>query len=81
MTSEARIDFALPKASAVDLSVYNISGQVVKRLVSEASKAPGRYSICWDGRNDQGYKVPGGVYFYRLKAGGFAETKKLVVVR
>lgn len=81
MTSEARIAYALPKASSVDLTVYNVSGQVVNRLVSEASKAPGRYSIRWDGRNDQGFRVPAGVYFYRLKAGGFAETKKIVVVR
>ena len=81
MTSEARIAYALPKASAVDLSVYNISGQVVKRLVSEASKAPGRYSTRWDGKNDQGYRVPGGVYFYRLNAGNFSETRKLIVVR
>jgi len=81
MTSEARISYALPKASSVDLTVYNISGQVVRCLVSEPSKAPGRYSMRWDGRNDQGHRVPGGVYFYRLKAGGFAETKKLVVIR
>jgi photosystem II stability/assembly factor-like uncharacterized protein len=81
MTSEARIAYALPKASSVDLTVYNVSGQVVNRLVSEASKAPGRYSIRWDGRDDRGYRVPAGVYFYRLQAGSFSETKKLVVVR
>jgi len=81
MTSEARIDYALPKASPVDLTVYNISGQVVRRLKSESSQAPGRYSVRWDGRSDQGHRVPGGVYFYRLSAGTFTETKKLVVVR
>jgi len=81
MTSEARIDYALPKASSVDLTVYNVSGQVVKRLVNELSKAPGRYSSRWDGRKENGHRVPGGVYFYRLKAGSFTETKKLVVVR
>ena len=81
MTSEARIDYALPKASSVDLTVYNISGQAVRRLVSESSKAPGRYSVRWDGRNESGHRVPCGVYFYRLKAGSFTETKKMVVVR
>jgi hypothetical protein len=81
MTSEARFAYALPKASSVDLTVYNISGQVVRCLVSEPSKAPGRYSVRWDGRNDQGHRVPGGVYFYRLNAGNFSETRKLIVVR
>ncbi len=81
MTSEVRIAYALPKASPVDLTVYNISGQVVRRLASESSKAPGRYSIRWDGKNDQGHRVPAGVYFYRLNAGSFSETRKLVAVR
>ena len=81
MTSDVRIAYALPKASWVDLTVYNLSGQVVRRLVSEPSKAPGRYTVRWDGRNEIGHRVPAGVYFYRLKAEGFAETKKLVVVR
>jgi photosystem II stability/assembly factor-like uncharacterized protein len=81
MTSEGRIDYALPKASSVDLTVYNISGQVVRRLVSEPSKAPGRYSVRWDGRNKNGHRVPGGVYFYRLNAGNFSETRKFIVVR
>ena len=81
MTSEARIEYALPKASPVELTVYNISGQVVRRLASESSQAPGRYTVRWDGKNDQGHRVPGGVYFYRLSAGSFTETKKMVVVR
>jgi hypothetical protein len=81
MTSEARINYALLRSSSVDLVVYNASGQFVRKLVSEPSKAPGSYSVCWDGRNDQGRRVPAGVYFYRLKAGSFTDTKKLVVVR
>ena len=81
MTSEARVDYALPKTSSVDLTVYNISGQLVRRLKSETNQAPGRYSVRWDGRNESGHRVPGGVYFYRLSAGSFVETKKLVVVR
>jgi len=81
MSSEARIEYALPKASSVDLTVYNISGQVVRRLLSEPSKSPGRYSVRWDGRNGLSQRVPAGVYFYRLNAGSFSETRKLVVIR
>jgi photosystem II stability/assembly factor-like uncharacterized protein len=81
MTSEAKIAYALPKPSSVDLTVYNISGQVVRRLLSEPSKSPGRYSVRWDGRNGLGQRVPAGVYFYRLNAGSFSETRKLVVIR
>ncbi len=65
----------------VGQTVYNISGQVVKHLVSEPSKAPGRYSVRWDGRNDQDFRVPAGVYFYRLKAGDFVQSKKMTLLK
>jgi len=80
MVSETRIDYALPVASTVELTVYNISGQVIRRLIDK-SQIPGRYSVCWDGRDDKGFYVPDGVYFYRLNAGAFTETRKLVVVK
>jgi parallel beta-helix repeat protein len=62
------------------LRIYNILGQLVRTLTDE-EKGEGRYIIHWDGRNDAGNEVSSGVYFYKLEAGTFSETKKMVLLR
>lgn len=74
------IRFQLPKLSLVRMEVYNILGQKVKTLVDER-KTPGRYTVQWDGTNDAGQRVASGVYLYRLKAGSFVQTRKMVLLR
>ena len=69
------IAYALPVARTVNLAVYNAAGQLVKVLDS-GSKAAGFHSARWDGSS-----VPAGVYFYRLSAGEFTQTRSMVVVR
>jgi hypothetical protein len=69
------IIFELPKASRVMLSVYNTLGQQVATLIDE-QKQPGRYEVKFDGS-----KLPSGVYFYRIVAGEFVETKKMLLLR
>ncbi|RME25264.1 MAG: choice-of-anchor D domain-containing protein [Candidatus Zixiibacteriota bacterium] len=74
------ISYTLPEAQDVDIAVYNIKGDLVKQLVSGRQDA-GLYSITWDATNDAGQKVTTGVYFYRIKAGAFTETKKMLLIR
>ena len=62
------------------LRVYNILGEVVKTLVDEPL-APGTYEKVWDGRDSQGNSVASGIYFYKLKAGDFTDTKKMVMMK
>jgi hypothetical protein len=62
------------------LRVYNILGQRVKTLVDEP-KSPGIYYQTWDGKDEQGNKVSSGVYFYQLRAGGYNQTKKMVLLK
>ena len=69
------ITYALPKESHVDLKVFDVLGRKVAALVNE-SKGAGEYTVQWDARN-----VPGGVYFYRLVAGRFSDTKRLVLIK
>jgi len=69
------IRYELPKESRVLLKVYNILGQEVATLVNEEMK-PGSYKVTWDATG-----FPSGVYFYRLRAGEFIETKKLLLLR
>jgi len=69
------IRYAVPERGHVSLAVYDALGREVSRLVDE-SQAPGTYTATWDARN-----MASGVYYYRLTAGGFAGTKKLLLVR
>jgi sugar lactone lactonase YvrE len=77
---EATIEYGLAKESPVTLSIYNVTGQVVKEINQGKQKA-GYYSLTWDGRSNLGHKVGAGVYFYRLQAGNWAKTRKMVVIR
>ncbi len=74
------ISYDLPVETRVSLKVYNLSGQLVKTLVAGKEQA-GYKQVSWDGRSENGTRTASGVYFYRLEAGSFAATKKLVVVR
>lgn len=64
----------------VDLNIYNIRGQLVRKLVS-AVKEPGHYVVQWSGENNKGEAVSSGVYFYRIKAGNFVSTRKMVLLK
>ena len=72
--------YALPKESLVNFTIYNVAGQVVRELKQGKQKA-GYYSITWDGRSNLGHRVGAGVYFYRLTAGNWVKTRKMVVIR
>jgi len=74
------IKFALPVASEVELNIYNILGQKVKSLVGGHLEA-GYYSLVWDGTNSGGVAVASGVYFYRIKAGEFTQSKKMILIK
>ena len=62
------------------LRIYNILGQAVRTIVDEPKK-PGYYKATWDSRDDDGTQVASGVYFYRLTAGDFNATKRMVLLK
>ena len=77
------ISYSIPDNSqelAVKLSVYNIRGQLVRTLVDDF-QAPGTYNVNWDGTDAMGRQVSSGVYFYRLRAGDFSQTRKMLLVK
>ena len=65
---------------AVSLKVYNILGEEVVTLVDKPQKG-GHYQVVWDGKNKGGTDVSSGIYFYQLKVGGFAQTRKMLLIR
>jgi len=80
MKGETRVEFDLPRASEVRLVVYNLAGQAVRTLL-EGTHSGGTYEVVWNGKNERGLQVPSGVYFVRLNAGAFCDSKRVVVVR
>ncbi len=62
------------------LTIYNVLGEKVRTLVDEPM-SPGVHQRIWDGKDGQGNEVASGVYFYRLKAGEFSQTKKMVLLK
>lgn len=74
------IQYGLPAECAVNLTVYDLAGREVRALVAEQQPS-GYHLVQWDGRNNAGLAVPGGLYFYRLNAGGQEEMRTIVYLR
>ncbi|MEL6822778.1 MAG: FlgD immunoglobulin-like domain containing protein, partial [Calditrichota bacterium] len=74
------ISYQLPKQSDVKLTIINTLGQVVRTLVDEAAPA-GEYETVWNGLNNAGKQVSSGLYFYRLEAEGFNQTRKMMLLK
>jgi hypothetical protein len=77
---ETRIDLEVARASRVSVKVYDTLGRLVCTLSDRLLDA-GRYSLTWDGRNSDGERVSGGVYFYKIKAGAYSATRKMLMLR
>lgn len=77
---DTRIDFELPRSTTVWLKVFDINGKLVKILLN-GSLSAGKHRVGWDGSNQYGVKVAGGVYFYQLKASNFRLTRKMLLMK
>jgi hypothetical protein len=75
-----RVRFILPETTRVSLRVYDVAGRVVRELVDSVTPA-GEHDVRWDGRDNSGEAVANGMYLYRMEAGGYQGTGKLVVLR
>jgi hypothetical protein len=75
-----RIVFGLAAPANVSLRIYDAAGRLVRMLV-EGARPAGNYSELWDGRDANGRAVASGIYFYRLQAGAFTETRKMALLR
>ncbi|MFH1865093.1 MAG: FlgD immunoglobulin-like domain containing protein, partial [Candidatus Eisenbacteria bacterium] len=80
VSPQTTLAFDVADAGPVSLTIYDVRGALVRRLVDEAL-LPGHYERVWDGRDDSGRAVAGGVYFLRMEGSGAAETRKLVVLK
>ncbi|UCE65090.1 MAG: T9SS type A sorting domain-containing protein [Candidatus Zixiibacteriota bacterium] len=69
------IEYSLPQDSHVRIVIYNLLGQNIKTLVDQSKPAGGHLAL-WDASN-----VPTGVYFYRIEAGEFTQTRKMLLAK
>jgi len=76
------IGYSVPDGAAehVSLKIYDLRGRVVRTLVGKVCK-PGSYSVFWDGMDQAGRAVSSGVYLYRMQAGDFLQTRKMVLLK
>jgi ketosteroid isomerase-like protein len=76
------IQYTIPagRSEHFTLKVYDLRGALVKTLV-DGSGHPGNYSVLWDGRDQTGNIVSSGMYLYRLQAGSFTESRKMLLLR
>ena len=76
----AVIEFSLEKAGPAKITVFDISGRVVRAL-DEGNFAAGVNRVAWDGTDDFGNEVASGVYFYRLESQDFVSSKKMILMK
>jgi len=72
--------YNLPTVASVNLTIYNSLGQEVRKLV-EARQQPGSHTVVWDGRDQSGRSLSSGMYYYRLSAGSFTASRKMLLVQ
>jgi hypothetical protein len=70
-----KISFDIPKKTFTKLIVYNILGSIITTLVNELLQ-PGTYEVEWDAGNN-----PSGFYFYKLEAGDYTATKRMILIK
>jgi hypothetical protein len=74
------IAFSLLEPGEARLVIYDVAGRRVRDLL-RGTRDRGSYKVTWDGRNNNGSRVASGVYFYKLTAGAFTDTRKLTILK
>lgn len=75
-----RISFVIPSNSFVTLTIYDMLGREVSKLVNENLSA-GKYNVDWNGEDLYGKKVASGTYIYRISAGKFSMSRKMILLK
>ncbi|MDZ7722520.1 MAG: FlgD immunoglobulin-like domain containing protein [candidate division KSB1 bacterium] len=75
-----RLSYDIPAASNVRLTIYNLRGQEIRTLASGQQPA-GRHTVIWDGCDNSGRLLPGGIYFAIFKAGDYKTSQKLLLLK
>jgi hypothetical protein len=77
---ETVIRYSVARTGPVAVRIYNVNGALVRTLV-DGVQPTGEHTARWNGTDDQGRPLPSGAYFYRLESQGFADSRKLILLR
>ena len=80
---DAKISYSWPKVTKqilINISIYDLMGRNIKTLVNGFQKS-GLKSVVWDATNDEGHEVAAGLYFYKMEAGNFRRTNKMLLLK
>jgi hypothetical protein len=77
---QTTVAYTLVKSERVRIAIYDVRGSLVRRLVDDSQPA-GSYQSVWTGADDAGRPVTSGIYFVRMIAGSYSETRKIVMLK
>jgi hypothetical protein len=75
------LSFELPRSALVSVSVHDVSGRLVRTLLTDVGRGVGRHAVSWDGFDNDGQQAASGIYFFRIQVGAEAVTRKTVFLR
>ncbi len=76
-----RIEYSLPLQNTISLTIYNMLGQEIVKLVDREYQRAGNYSVLWNGKDANGMNVTSGMYIYALKFGNFEKSKQMMLLK
>jgi hypothetical protein len=79
-SSHTMITFNVAEEGSVSLEIYNLNGQMV-RMLADGKAGKGKQQVDWDGTDDSGISLPGGIYFIRVTSGDGISVKKVVLLK
>jgi len=76
-----KIAYSVKESGPVTIAVYNVAGKIVRTLLDTEVDAGAQGFVVWNGANDGGERCASGVYFYRINAAGFSESRKMIMLK
>jgi len=77
---ETTIQYSVKENSPVSIEIFNVKGQKVRSLVNNVKEA-GEHTVVWNGTDDNGRAVSSGVYYFKMNAGKYSSTKKMIMMK
>tara|TARA_B100000315_G_scaffold161453_1_gene149918 strand:- start:4222 stop:4485 length:264 start_codon:yes stop_codon:yes gene_type:complete len=78
--SGTTISYTLPEKSDVQIIIYSLLGQPVRTLVNSNTHS-GFHTVNWDGKDNSGDTVSGGIYLYRIRTANFTAVRKMLLLK
>lgn len=72
--------YSLPQSENVKVSIFNLNGELIAEVVNQFQSA-GTYEVVWNGKNNSGQQVASGTYIYKVQAGNYSESKKMILLK